>query len=139
MKRGVILNSDIVSALSRMGHGDSLCIGDAGLPIPGRVPRIDLALRAGVPGFAETLSTVLEELCIERAVLAKEIRAKNPDQFRAFQETIGAYEAKYGKKVQIDFEPHEHFKKTTESCAAIVRTGECTPYSNVILYSGVIF
>jgi D-ribose pyranase len=34
---------------------------------------------------------------------------------------------------------HEDFKQLTRDSQAIVRTGECTPYANVILKSGVVF
>ena len=36
-------------------------------------------------------------------------------------------------------EKHEEFKKITRESEAIVRTGECSPYANVILKSGVVF
>ncbi len=32
MKKGTLLNSDISSVISRLGHTDSIVIGDAGLP-----------------------------------------------------------------------------------------------------------
>ena len=44
MKRAGILNSDISRVLSYLGHTDTICIGDCGLPIPDEVERIDLAL-----------------------------------------------------------------------------------------------
>ena len=33
MKKGKLLNSEISSVISQMGHTDSLTIGDCGLPI----------------------------------------------------------------------------------------------------------
>ena len=46
MKRQGILNSDISRVLSYMGHTDTICIGDCGLPIPDETERIDLASSA---------------------------------------------------------------------------------------------
>ncbi|RIO78192.1 D-ribose pyranase, partial [Staphylococcus haemolyticus] len=34
---------------------------------------------------------------------------------------------------------HETFKALTKNAKAIIRTGEATPYANIILQSGVIF
>jgi ABC-type ribose transport system, auxiliary component len=139
MKKGIVLNSEIVSVMARLGHGDSLCIADSGLPVPEGRKRIDIALRSGMPGFADTLRTVLEELCVERVLLAEEIRTNNPDQYQAIEKIFEEYRTKNGQKVPVDFTPQTDFKKATASCAAIIRTGECSPYSNIILYSGVIF
>jgi D-ribose pyranase len=35
--------------------------------------------------------------------------------------------------------PHEEFKARTAAARAVVRTGEFTPYANVILIAGVTF
>jgi len=41
--------------------------------------------------------------------------------------------------VPIRFVPHEAFKGETKESKAIIRTGEATPYSNIILQAAVIF
>ena len=78
MRKTKLINSEVSYTISKMGHTDSLTIGDCGLPIPSNVNRIDLALKYGVPSFIETLDTVLEELCVEEIVLAEEIIENNP-------------------------------------------------------------
>ena len=60
MRKTKLINSEVSYTISKMGHTDSLTIGDCGLPIPSNVNRIDLALKYGVPSFVETLDTVLE-------------------------------------------------------------------------------
>ena len=77
MKKTKLINSEISYTISKMGHTDSLTIGDCGLPIPNEVNRMDLALKYGVPTFLETLDTVLEELCVEEIVIANEIIENN--------------------------------------------------------------
>jgi D-ribose pyranase len=139
MKSGKLLNSGISSVVSRMGHTDSLAIGDAGLPIPAGPERIDLALTLGVPTFIQTLEAVLEELCVERAVLAQEIRAANLPQLAAIERVFEAYRRRTGYKAELVFVSHGELKTRTASSLAVVRTGEGSPYSNVILYSGVVF
>ena len=132
MRKTVLLNSEISSVISRMGHTDMLTVGDCGLPVPEGVQRIDLALKLGVPRFLEVLDTILEELCVERIILAEEVRTASPEMHEAIL-------ARFGDKVQVDYVPHEEFKRRTASSKAVVRTGECTPYANVILCSGVTF
>jgi D-ribose pyranase len=139
MKSGRLLNSELSAVIARMGHTDSLVIADAGLPVPVGPMRIDLALTRGIPSFLATFETILEELRIERILLAEEIRTRNSAQLDDIMKTLSAYRDRTGALVEIVFVPHEAFKQRTGAALAIVRTGECTPYSNVILHSGVVF
>lgn len=133
MKRAGILNSDIARVLAYMGHTDTLCIGDCGLPVPDGVERIDLALCFGEPGFVRTLEVVLEDMKVEKIVLAEEIKEQNP---RVLAQIEKLFE---GQKVEVEFVPHTQFKLQTRGCKAVIRTGETTPYANIILQSGCIF
>ena len=133
MKRAGILNSDISRVLSYMGHTDRICIGDCGLPIPDEVERIDLALKFGVPTFMETLATVAEDMKIEKIVLAEEIKQQNP-------KVLGEIEALFaGQNMEVQFVSHVELKAMTHDCKAVIRTGEITPYANIILQAGCIF
>lgn len=131
MKKGKLLNSEISYVISQMGHTDSLTIGDCGLPIPKDVKRIDLALKYGVPTFLDTLDTVLEELCVEEIVIAEEIKEVSE---KMYKEILNRF-----KNVKVTIVSHEKLKSMTKSSHAVIRTGECTPYSNIILKSGVVF
>lgn len=51
MRKTSLLNSNISSVISKMGHTDMLAIGDCGLPIPDETERIDLALIKGFQDF----------------------------------------------------------------------------------------
>lgn len=132
MRKTVLLNSGISSVISRMGHTDMLTVGDCGLPIPEEVERIDLALKLGVPTFLETLDTILAELCVEKIILAEEIKTVSPQMHAAILE-------RFDKDVQVEYVPHAQFKQESKKSRAIVRTGECTSYANIILCSGVTF
>ena len=131
MKKGKLLNSEISYVISQMGHTDSLTIGDCGLPIPKDIKRIDLALKYGVPSFLETLDTVLEELCVEEIIIAEEIKEAAEQMYK---EILNRFE-----NVKVTMVKHEEFKTMTNNSHAVIRTGECTPYSNIILKSGVVF
>ena len=131
MKKSALINSEISYVISKMGHTDSITICDSGLPIPSEVQRIDLALKKGLPTFLDTLDSVLEELQVEEVILASEIIQVSNDLYK---EILKRFE-----NVKITTVSHEEFKNLTKSSKAIVRTGEYTPYANVILKSGVVF
>lgn len=130
MKKNGILNSEISSVLSHMGHYDTIAIADCGLPIPDQVKRIDVALALGKPGFMETLEALLQDFAYEYVILAEE--SKNNEEFMA-QLTQRIPEK------HIRFVSHQQLKKETHTCKAVIRTGEIIPYANIILASGVIF
>ena len=131
MKKTTLLNSEISEVISKMGHQDTLAIGDCGLPIPNNTKRIDIALSKNIPGFIETLKCILTELQIEEVVVAKETFAISPHIFNEIKKAVG--------DIKITFITHEQLKSELTECKAVVRTGEQTPYANVILKSGVVF
>lgn len=131
MKKGKFLNADIMEVISKMGHMDEIVIGDAGLPIPDGVRRIDLAITPGNPEFIFVLKELLEVYACEGYVLAEEIQEKNPVVEAQIMELLPGMEGRYI--------PHEEFKQATRFAKAVIRTGECTPYANIILRSSVIF
>ena len=133
MKRAGILNSEISRVLSYMGHTDCICIGDCGLPIPEEVERIDLALAFGVPTFMHTLKVVVEDMKVEKIVLAEEIKTQNPKVLSEVEELFA------GQNIEVEFVSHTELKERTYDCKAVIRTGETTPYANIILQSGCIF
>jgi D-ribose pyranase len=132
MKKLGILNSDIARVLAQLGHTDSIVISDCGLPIPDHVERIDLALKLGQPSFVDTLQEILADMQVERAVIASESLALNPVVASKAEEMSAS-------GIHIDFVSHEEFKQLCHNAKAVIRTGEATPYANIILYSGVIF
>ena len=133
MKKGVCLNSEISYAISKMGHFDTLAIGDAGLPIPSEVQRIDLAVTPGVPSFGAVFETVLAELKVQKMTIASEMKEQNGKMYQYMMDQARKND------IPVAEVPHEQFKAATGSCKAVIRTGECSPFSNVILESGVSF
>lgn len=133
MKRAGILNSEISRVLSYLGHTDCIAIGDCGLPIPDETERIDLALAFGEPTFLRTLELVAQDMKIEKIVLAEEIKSQNPQVLQGIEELFA------GQGVEVEFVSHIQLKDQTKSCKAVIRTGEITPYANIILQAGCIF
>lgn len=131
MKKQGILNPQLSRVIAELGHTDALVIADAGLPIPVGIERIDLALTGGIPSFMDVLSAILGEMQVERAVIASEMQTSSPQLYAQIDATING--------CPIGEVPHVEFKLLTARARAIVRTGEFTPYANIILYSGVVF
>ncbi len=131
MKKTSLLNSDLSYVIASLGHMETLVIADAGLPIPAATRRIDPALTQGVPGATQTLKVVLEEMKVEKAILAEEVKDHNPRFLADVQQLLPG--------VPVEFVSHTELKSRTAEARAVVRTGEFSPYANVILVSGVVF
>jgi D-ribose pyranase len=131
MKRTTLLHAELSDVIARLGHGDLLVLGDAGLPIPDGPRRIDLAVSADVPRLQEVLAAVLAEMQVEGAVIAEELAPRNPAVHAELRRQLG--------DTPVQTLSHEQFKLATRQARAIVRTGEFSPYANVILRSGVVF
>ncbi|POX52461.1 D-ribose pyranase [Streptomyces sp. Ru72] len=129
MKKAGILNRHLAGALAELGHGHGVLICDAGMPIPEGPRVVDLAFRAGVPSFAEVLDGLLQELVVEGATAAHEVRDANP-------QATALLEARFP---DLELVPHEELKRLTADAHLVVRTGEARPYANVLLRCGVFF
>jgi len=77
MQRHGILNSHIAKVLADLGHTDTICIADCGLPVPEGVQKIDLALDFGVPSFEQVVSIIAKHMKSEAVHVAKEIKENN--------------------------------------------------------------
>jgi len=139
MKSNRLIHSGLSRVVSEMGHGDSLAIADAGLPVPFGTERIDLAVSEGVPSFLEVLDAVVSELRVERVVVAEEFAAISPALYQKLVVRLERWSKAVKKPVGLTLVPHMEFKRLTSSARAVARTGEYTPYANVLLYSGVVF
>lgn len=131
MKRNGILNSEIAAVIARMGHTDCIVIGDCGLPIPDSVKRIDLAVKPGLPSYLDTLEAVLADMEVESAIIATEMTEQNVPIYDNTKILLNG--------IPIKQVSHEELKRLTLQAKAVIRTGEATPYANIILQSGVFF
>jgi D-ribose pyranase len=122
------LNSDIADALSRLGHMDEIIVCDAGFPIPMGVRTIDISLKVNQPTVAEVLTEILKYFSVEKIVLAHETQAHSPTQFACLT-------GLFGPEVAVETLPHSEFKQRSQGVKAVVRTGDFTAYSNILLIS----
>ena len=147
MKKDGILNTELLKVVSDMGHGNMLFVVDRGFPFPTHdlTKKVDVAVGYNIPRFLDVVKVILEDLEIERAIIANETETVSPNVYKELTQVFREIKNK-GNPVFIDKIPHEKFKhlglrgaEEGEEVKAIVRTGEFTPYSNVILVSGVPF
>jgi len=68
---------------------------------------------------------------VQGAVIADEMADRSPEMRAALLEVLG--------DIPVSTISHEAFKTNTRAARAVVRTGEFTPYANVILIAGVVF
>lgn len=139
MKKGRLLNADISALIARLGHTDTLVISDAGLPIAASTTRIDLALTQGVPGFLPVLEVVTSEMQVQTVVLACEMQQHNPQLHASVLAQLDHLQCQQGNQIAIHYVSHQHFKQQIVNSRAVIRTGECSPYANILLEAGVTF
>ncbi|MCD8140626.1 MAG: D-ribose pyranase [Planctomycetaceae bacterium] len=147
MKTSGLLNSELLRVVARMGHGDMLVIGDRGCPFPshGRTACIDLSVSRGIPSVTNVLRAVLEDLEVEKAIIADETKTVSPHIYEEFSRLLAARTNK-GNPIAEENISHADFKHLFlygplegREVAAFIKTGEFTPYANIILVSGVDF
>ncbi len=131
MKKTTLLNSHVSQVIASLGHTDMLVISDAGFPVPAGVPRIDLAVTAGLPPFLRVVEAVASELEVERLIIATELAAGNTALPADIQACF--------PRARLESMSHDQFKILSARARAVVRTGECTPYANVIIVGGVTY
>jgi len=139
MKKGRLLNAELSYVIARLGHTDTLTIADAGLPIPAGPQRIDLALTPGTPDFMQVVNAVALEMQVESALIAEEIKQHNPQLHSMLIAVLEALQQHQGNTITISYTTHEQFKQQTQRSQAVIRSGECSPFANVILSAGVTF
>lgn len=128
MKKVGILNSYLSEVVASMGHTDMLTVCDAGFPISPQTRRIDLALSKGQPSFAAALQVIAQELHAEKAILANESKIMNPQIEEIVRDMFLG--------IEISYLSHAELRNCSKDSRAIIRTGEFTSYSNVILIAG---
>lgn len=128
MKRGGILNPAICHLLASSGHTDYFTICDAGFPVPQGPDRIDLTLVAGKPTVLDVLTAVQAEFSIDRVLITIEMEQVSPGLVSQLRELLGA--------TPLEVVSHLELKRLGSEGRATIRTGDTTPYANIIVVSG---
>jgi D-ribose pyranase len=127
-----ILHPQLARVLAELRHKDTLVIGDAGLPIPKGVERIDLGWRPGNPAYLDVLEEILKYIVVEKATFADEALSVTPEFHEKAKTLLPA-------GLPVEYIPHTELKARSADAKAIILTGEFTGYTNVILTAGCAY
>ena len=144
MLKGIspLVSPDLLSALSRMGHGDELVLGDAHFPAETYGKANGAVLRADGISAAALMDAILplfelDSYGTDAPMITMEAvpgDTLDPDveaSYRAAADKAGYAWAKMGRLERFAF--YERAKKAF----LIVQTGETRKYGNIILRKGV--
>jgi D-ribose pyranase len=127
MRESGLWHPRLAALVAGLGHTETIVLSDAGLPVPPGVEVVQLAVTRGVPPLPAVLAAIAGDLVVEAATVATEL---TDTSVRAGIRLLG---------VPIEEIGHEELKLRCRDARAVVRTGDATPYANVILRAGVPF
>lgn len=131
-KTDSILHPALNRVLAEMGHNDEILISDAGFPCPLNVECIYLGVVSNLPRLLPVLTAVVNTLTVQEAVIASELEASNPTLLREMREVLPA-------AVPLSSISNVALKDRSHRVRAVIRTGECSWYGNILLVAGVSF
>ncbi|RKL64447.1 D-ribose pyranase [Thermoanaerobacteraceae bacterium SP2] len=132
IKKG-ILHPQLKHVLTSIGHQDYLAMVDSGYCIPLGVERVDLAFLPNIPTMLQVLDGVLDELAVEKIILAEEIHEHAPEFLKEIKK-------RFPDNFPIEFVPHVELKEIIKQSKAVVRTGDFgTHYGNMVLVAGCVY
>ena len=124
-----LLNRDLATLLSKMGHGDLLMICDAGFAIPDGLTVVDLSLAVNVPTVDAVLAELLKFFSVEKVCFAQEQRDANPAKLERLLALLGG-------EVERETVSHVELKQRARTVKGVIRTGDFRAFTNLLLVSG---
>jgi D-ribose pyranase len=124
-----ILNPAILSLIARVRHTNMLVIADRGFPYWPQIETVDISLVDGFPTVNQVLEALLPVVEMGKAYMATQYMEINPAAVvEERRKVLGG--------IELNFEDHEAaFKKRVPAAIGLIRTGDTTHYSNIILVS----
>jgi D-ribose pyranase len=123
-----IVNPLLGSLLCRVRHTNALVIADAAFPFWPQIETVDLSLIKGIPTIIQVLNAILPNWQCGEIFMAEEFKQTNGRKHQhAFNQAC--------RGIKMTFEPHLEFKKRVLHAIGLIRTGDITPYGNLILVS----
>ena len=123
-----IINPQLASLICRVRHTNMLVISDYAFPYWPQIETVDLSLVIGVPTILQALDAILPRFKVGTVYMAQEFKMHNT------VEVQNQFQAAF-RGAPTTFEPHVEFKKRVPNAIGLVRTGDQTIYSNLILVS----
>ncbi|HUW17971.1 MAG TPA: D-ribose pyranase [Sedimentisphaerales bacterium] len=129
MRETGFVNRDVSDVISMMGHMDEMIVCDAGFPIPLGVRTVDISLAKDRPTVLELLEELIKHFSVEKLVMANETKNVSPTRFNAIVDL-------FPKSIPVETIAHTDLKHRSAKVKGVIRTGDFTAYSNVLLVSG---
>ena len=123
------VNREICDILSTLGHTDEVIVCDAGFAIPNGVRTIDISLAENKPTVPEVLAELRKHFSVEKLVLSEETKKAVPSRFKELAKS-------FGKGVAVEIITQSETRARARTVKAVIRTGDFTAYSNILLVSG---
>jgi D-ribose pyranase len=128
MLQSGILNPHVLDLVARIRHTNTLVIADWAFPFWPQIETVDISLTQGIPTVIDVLDVLTPVFKIGRIWQAEEFLATNKP------ETIARFNQSFGD-IPVTREAHVEFKKRVPLAIGLIRTGDPTPYGNVIVES----
>jgi D-ribose pyranase len=123
-----ILNPHVLDLIARIRHTNTLVIADWAFPYWPEIETVDLSLTKGIPTVLDVLDLLTPVFKIGRIWQAQEFMDTNTP------ESIGRFAKSFGK-IPLTREAHTDFKQRVPHAIGLIRTGDATPYGNIIIES----
>jgi len=123
-----ILNPDLLHLIARIRHTNTLVIADWAFPFWPEIETVDISLTKGIPTVLDVLDLLTPVFKVGRIWQADEFVACNS------KDTVEQFAKSFGK-IPLTREAHVDFKKRVPHAIGLIRTGDPTPYGNIILES----
>jgi D-ribose pyranase len=128
MLKSGIINPHVLDLLARIRHTNTLVIADWAFPYWPEIETVDISLTSGIPTVLDVLDLLTPVFKIGKIWQAEEFLAMNSEEVQGrFGKSIG--------EIPLEREPHIAFKKRVPGAIGLIRTGDPTPYGNLILES----
>ena len=121
-----LLNPDVAALIRRVNHTQMLLIADRGFPVPPLPVVVDLSLTVDIPTIPDVLDAISPDLPADRLIVAEEQCLASPAR----------WEEHWQGDLKVEAVPHLDFKRLARHAVGCIRTGDSTPYGNVIIVGG---
>ena len=129
MRETGIVNGDICDILSTLGHTAEMIVCDAGFAIPTGVRTVDISLAENKPTVPEVLAELRKHLSVEKLVISVETKKAVPTRFKELAKA-------FGKGVPVETISQNDLRARAKNVKGVIRTGDFTAYSNILIVSG---
>ncbi len=127
LQRG-ILNPAVLSLLARVRHTNTLVISDWAFPFWPQIETVDISLTQGIPTVLQVLELLRPNFKIGELFMAEEFNSSNKGK------VLTSFHRAF-RGLKVTYETHVQFKLRVPSAIGLIRTGDSTPYGNIIIES----